>query len=158
MVRGFSQDRVPQPLLRTEFEELLPQFAPDSRHVAFQSDEQGRWEVFVMRFPDGDEKQQVSVNGGIHPRWSPRGDELFYLEDSVVMAVPVEVEPPLRLGTPQPLFDGDVIGRQLRSGYSRPDFPNYSVDIGGRRFVAVRATPDDGEDDSNCLESQAISR
>jgi Tol biopolymer transport system component len=47
--------------------------------VAYQSDESGQLEIYVRRFPDADGLQEISVNGGVHPKWSPKGDELFYV-------------------------------------------------------------------------------
>ena len=66
-----SLDDEPTPFLETAFEELVPQMSPDSEHLVYQSNEEGRWEVFVVGFPNGEGKQKVSVNGGMHPRWSP---------------------------------------------------------------------------------------
>jgi hypothetical protein len=37
--------------------------------VAFESDESGRWEVFVAAFPDFTSKQHVSSGGGVQPQW-----------------------------------------------------------------------------------------
>ena len=48
----------------------------------------------------------ISTDGGQWPRWSPNGDELFYRRGTAMMVVPVELEPPVRPGTPETLFDG----------------------------------------------------
>jgi hypothetical protein len=32
----------------------------------------------VQPFPDGGRRIQVSGDNGVYPRWSPRGDELFF--------------------------------------------------------------------------------
>ncbi len=135
-----SLDAEPVAFLETPFEELLPQMSPDSQHLAYQSNEEGRWEVFVIGFPNAEGKQKVSLNGGIHPRWSPQGDELFYIEGDTLMTVSVETGPSLRLGNPQPLFSGEPIGLQLNPS-ERPDFPNYNVGLDGQRFVAVQVAP-----------------
>ena len=126
--------------LETAFEELVPQMSPDSQHLAYQSNEEGRWEVFVIGFPNAEGKQKVSLSGGIHPRWSPQGDELFYIEGDTLMAVSVETVPSLRLGDAQPLFSGEPIGLQFNPA-NRPDFPNYNVGLDGQRFVAVQVAP-----------------
>ncbi len=57
-----------------------PQFSPDSRYLAYCSEESGRFEVYVQPFPKGDGKRQISHNGGGQPRWSKDGTELFYVE------------------------------------------------------------------------------
>ena len=51
--------------------ELLPQFSPDGRWVAYQSDEEGQWEVFVDAVPDWSNANGKSrLMGGLHPCWS----------------------------------------------------------------------------------------
>src|SRR5437660_637289 len=47
--------------------------SPDGRWLLWVSTESGRSEVYVQRFPEGSGRQQVSVNGGTSPRWSPDG-------------------------------------------------------------------------------------
>ena len=39
-----ANDGTPVSFLETRFEELVPQISPDSRYVAYQSDEQGQWD------------------------------------------------------------------------------------------------------------------
>jgi Tol biopolymer transport system component/predicted Ser/Thr protein kinase len=53
--------------------------SPDGRWLAFNSDESGRTEVYVVPFPSGTGKWQVSVAGGGLPRWRGDGRELYYL-------------------------------------------------------------------------------
>jgi hypothetical protein len=49
--------------------------APFPTPVAFQN------EVFVLPFPVTDgQGTQVSVDGGMHPAWSPDGSELFFFD------------------------------------------------------------------------------
>ena len=67
-----------RPFLKTPFSEGIAQFSPDGRWLAYQSNESGRFEVYVRPFPEGDPKLTVSAEGGFEPMWSPRGGELFY--------------------------------------------------------------------------------
>ena len=60
-------------------DEHSPEFSPNGRWLAYQTDDTGVNEVFVIDFPDGD-RQQVSADGGHSPLWSPSGDELFYVD------------------------------------------------------------------------------
>jgi hypothetical protein len=52
--------------------------SPDGRWLAYQSNESGRYEVYVQPFPEGGRRIQVSTDQGVYPRWSPRGGELFF--------------------------------------------------------------------------------
>ena len=149
-----SAEAEPTPLLQTDFDELVPQISPDSRYLAYQSNELGQWEVFVSRFPSGEDKQVVSINGGMHPRWSAQGNELFYLEGSTLMAVAVETDPDLRMGQPTKLFDGQRIGLNLLVDQGLPDYPNYNVGLDGQRFVAVQFVPSETERASRIVSVQ----
>ena len=50
-------------------------FSPDSKLVAFESADTGRWEVYVQRLGDG-RRVVVSTDGGERPIW--RNDGLFF--------------------------------------------------------------------------------
>jgi Tol biopolymer transport system component len=82
-------------------------FSPDNRFIAYVSDETGRYEIHVRPLSGSSGKTVVSTNGGRWPRWSPLGDELFYMEGTTLMAAPVTLEPSFRPDTPRPLFEGN---------------------------------------------------
>jgi len=75
-------DRTAGPLIATaEYAEQDPRISPDGRWLAYTSNEAGRDEVFVRPFPDVETaKVQVSATGGGGALWSPRGNELFYVD------------------------------------------------------------------------------
>jgi dipeptidyl aminopeptidase/acylaminoacyl peptidase len=89
----------------------------DGKWLAFQSNESGRSEIYVQRFPEGDERQLVSNDGGSQGAyqavWSDDGSELFYQRNSMVMAVPVKQGPGFSVGSPKTLF-----GVTVKSGPS----------------------------------------
>jgi len=58
--------------------EMTPVFSPDGRWFAYVSDESGRVEVYVRAFGEAGGKWQVSEAGGLAPRWSPEGRELYW--------------------------------------------------------------------------------
>ena len=75
------------------FESKDGQFSPDGRWIAYTSDESGKEEVYVARFPEGSNTRKVSVNGGSQPRWRSDGRELFYLSaDDKLMATDVQLQ------------------------------------------------------------------
>jgi hypothetical protein len=69
---------IPEPFLRTPSDERSPAFSPDGRWIAYQSDESGRYEVYVQPFPGPGGKAQISTNGGMFPIWSRNARELFF--------------------------------------------------------------------------------
>ncbi len=120
------------PFLQTPFSEITAAFSPDEKWVAYASNESGRYEVYIRSFPDGGGKQQVSINGGSRPRWSREGGEVFYVEGSTLIAVPVSTHPTLTIGQPQRLFSSEQLGTARW-------ILTYDVTPDGQRFVLPEA-------------------
>jgi eukaryotic-like serine/threonine-protein kinase len=99
-------ERKPIQITRTPFfSEYHARFSPDARWIAYQSDESGRWEIYLQAFQGSGEKRRVSVNGGSQPCWRADGKELFYLSsDSKLVAVAVQPGADLSLGDSHSLF------------------------------------------------------
>jgi Tol biopolymer transport system component len=68
----------PYPWLATPFDERNAKFSPDGRWVAYESDESGRYEIYVAPFPGPGGKRQISTGGGFTARWRADGREIFY--------------------------------------------------------------------------------
>jgi eukaryotic-like serine/threonine-protein kinase len=108
--------RKPEPFLRTPYKEFAAAFSPDGRWLAYQSNDTNRDEIYVRPFPTGDGKWQVSTHGGVNPRWSPDGKELFYLADDTLMVAAITPRPTFQAAAPRALFrhalpwnyDGDL--------------------------------------------------
>ena len=123
-------DRAPVAFLQTEFNEHLGRLSPDGGWLAYVSDESGTNEVYVRRFPSGDRKARVSVNGVNEPRWDGEGRELFYLApDARLMAVTIKLGSNVEIGSTAALFK-TRIGPARNSGFD----VNYTVSRDGRRF------------------------
>ena len=125
-------DRTARPLRNTQAAEMGARFSPDSRWIAFASDEAGAQEVYVTPLGGG-EKTRISVGGGSSPRWRRDGKELFYIggDRRSMMAVPVELGSTFKAGIPERLFTmrTDAASRinQLYTG--------YDVSPDGQRFL-----------------------
>jgi eukaryotic-like serine/threonine-protein kinase len=105
-------DRKPIPVATSLFFEGAGQFSPDGRWVAYQSNESGRMETYVVPFPAGGGKWQVSTNGGISPRWRHDGKELFFVgPDSQMMAATVSSSGlSFAAAPPVALFQTSIVG------------------------------------------------
>ena len=114
----------------------MPVISPNGQFVAYQSNESGDWEVFVTRFFEGKGKWQVSVNGGMHPRWNGAGDELLYVETGtdILMAILVESADVFRMDLPQQLFKVNNASDNMRM---------YDVMPDSQRFVVVQDVEDE---------------
>jgi len=74
----------------------------------------------------------VSRDGGIEPVWSPTGREIFYrsVDGRRMMAVEIDTEPTVSLGTPHVLFEGPyALGSSL--------WADYEVWPDGNEFLMV---------------------
>jgi dipeptidyl aminopeptidase/acylaminoacyl peptidase len=122
-------DRKPVPLLKTAANELMAEFSPDGRWVSYDSDESGRFEVYVQAYPGPGEKKQISTEGGRAAHWNPNGSELFYTAGEQVMSVTFEEGPRLHVGKPRPLFRIGPPAEPLQA------LQHYGVAAHGERFL-----------------------
>jgi hypothetical protein len=112
----------------------LVSMSPDGRWRAYTSEQSGRSEVYLRRFPDAASLSPISSKGGEEPLWSPNGDELFYRNGQEWMVVAIRNGSPLpAIGEPQVLFQGDYLNVPGRS---------YDVMPDGQSFILIRRTPD----------------
>ena len=94
-------------------DERAGQFSPDGKWVAFESNESSRYEIYVQAFPKPGARTVVSTDGGLQPRWSPDGRELYYVTpDARLMAVALRVrdEATIEAASPVPLFQTRISG------------------------------------------------
>jgi serine/threonine protein kinase/Tol biopolymer transport system component len=103
----------PTSYLKTPYDEIHPRLSPNGRHIVYQSNDQGRWNIYLETFPERTQRWQLSPSGGEEGRWSPLGDEVFYLNDNELFAVPISLGAPLQHGAPERLFSGDELGTDL---------------------------------------------
>jgi Tol biopolymer transport system component len=115
--------------------QALARLSRDGRLVAYQSDQDGRAEIYVTTFPRSEARWKVSSNGGTWPKWSER--ELFYWEGNALMAVEFSTEGGFRAGTPRPLFTGAQVGMGAENTMSSYN-PEYDVSADGTRFVVTQ--------------------
>ena len=99
-----------EPLLATDAEEGAPTISPDGGWLAYHSDQTGRREIYIQRFPELGGREQVSTGRGMDPVWTADGRGLFFRSGRArppaeVSVVPIETEPELMIGTPVVLFE-----------------------------------------------------
>jgi serine/threonine protein kinase len=135
-------DRKPFPVVQTNFDERDAQFSPDGKWIAYQSNESGRFDIYVQPFPGpGRRWGPISTNGGAQVRWRHDGKELFYIGlDERLMAVSFQLASngqALETGTPVPLFRTRVGGAAGpgSGGVQGTDRQQYAVSANGQRFL-----------------------
>ena len=106
---------------------------PDGRWIAYNSNSADRAEIYIAPFRGREsrpgEQRQISVNGGLLPRWRPDGKQLFYIApDQRLMSVDLTLAgETLTVGMPRRLFGPLVVGRGFL----------YDVSADGQQFLAV---------------------
>jgi len=122
-------NRNPVPVLQQSFAEDQAQFSPDGRWIAYRSNQSGMREIYIGPFPGPGGPRQVSTRGGIQPRWSRDGRELFYIEpDNRLMSVPISDTQTMEFGPATLLFTarfGNLNNAQMA----------YDVTSDGQRFI-----------------------
>jgi Tol biopolymer transport system component len=137
------ENKKPFPVAQTSANEGWGEFSPDGRWVAYQSNESGRFEIYVRTFPRAEGKWLVSVAGGTQPRWRRDGKELFYVApDGHLMAVSLTADKTgrtLEVGKAVPLFRPNLLTASsagvvtIASGPK----PQYAVGADGRFLLIV---------------------
>jgi serine/threonine-protein kinase len=123
-------------IVGTEADDWAPAFSPDGRYIAYTSDREGKFQVYVRPYPDNDWVRKISDDFGEEPIWSPKGDELFYRNGDKWMVVSISTKPEFEPGTPQVLFEGP---------YNNVPDLSYDVAPDGQRFLVLRPQYDDSQ-------------
>jgi eukaryotic-like serine/threonine-protein kinase len=130
-----QSDSHPLILAQTQATEDQGQFSPDGHWVAYTSNESGQSEIYVIPFPPAPNQGRwvVSRGGGVMPRWRRDGKELFFISpDWKMMAVDVSTNPTFQSGTPQALFDTEMVDTGIRTGPM-----SWDIAPDGKRFLII---------------------
>jgi hypothetical protein len=134
----------PFPVVQGPFRKDEPQFSYDGKWLAYTSDESapGKFEVYVISFPKGDQKRKVSIDGGGQPRWGKDSRELFFRKVSHYMVVDFVPGPTIDSGVPREMFLPPTGGNGNVSS-SDPTRHQWFATGDGQRFL-VRMPPGSG--------------
>jgi serine/threonine protein kinase len=126
-----GEKKEPISFLKAAFGVSHGQFSPDGRWVVYQSNESGKWEIYVAPFPGPGGNWKISTTGGSEPRWRRDGKELYYLaRDGKLMAAEVKPGATFEAGTAAALFQ-----MRRREHISAADLFSYDVAADGQRFL-----------------------
>ena len=124
-------DGEPYPFVNSAANESSAAFSRNGKWLAYQSDESGRAEIYVQPFPGPGKRVLISTSGGKEPVWSRDGRELFYRQDTALMAVAVETYNGFEASRPTLLFDGPL--QADTAGHA-----SYDVSPDGQKFLMIR--------------------
>jgi len=123
-------DSKPKALYSSSFLKDEFHLSPDGKLIAFGENRTGRWEVFVASFPSFHSIKEVSVAGGVQPRWRGDGRELFFIDpEGKMMSATVELGSSPTISVPRKLFDTGLV--------PDPTINQYAVTDNGRKFLVL---------------------
>ena len=136
-ILSLKDDKKPLPFSQTGFNERDGRFSPNTRWVAYTSNQSGQDQVYI-RSISASGIWQISRDGGREPRWRRDGKELFFLSpEGKMMAVTLEeTANAIQAGLPAELFDAR---RPFLEGVGDNSRNNYDVTPDGQRFLIVQA-------------------
>jgi len=127
-----------KPFVATPAIEDEPRISPDGGYAAYVSDESGRRELYLTRFPSAEGKWQISTGGATDPRWDPRGGRLYFLQGVDLMEVEFSTLPAVKFGAPRKLFTVEGIEPSSYWVY------RFVVSPDGQRFLFPRTIVPEG--------------
>jgi serine/threonine-protein kinase len=122
-------------VVATKADEFNPAVSPDGQWLAFASDESGRNEVYLTRFPEGGARQQVSTDGGSSPVWAHDGRTLYFRNaKGMIIATDVDLARPSPAAASRPLFDASRY-------YFDANGRSFGITPSGGAFLFVKPPP-----------------
>lgn len=126
------RDKSITPFAASEYSESFPEFSPDGRWIAYNSNEDGRSEVYVCPSSGTGETIKVSREGGGAPLWARSGKQIFYRRNIDQMwTVDIQTEPYLSAGKPRFLFEKKGLSASAPSR-------GYDISLDDQRFLMVK--------------------
>jgi Tol biopolymer transport system component len=124
------------PFLQSTADERNPQLSPDGRWIAYSSNSSSRSEIYIRPFPSGPGLIQVSVNGGVFPRWRGDGKALYFMSlvslgNLMVVDLNVRGAEIAKAADPSVVFQTGFLDSAHTGGNSHA----YAVAANGQRFL-----------------------
>lgn len=139
----------PSTLLENDFNKDEFRVSPDSRWIAYNSDETGRSEIYAASFPNFDKRRQVSNSGGAIPRWRNDMREMYYMQlDGSLMAVDIRAGEGLETSAPRVLFKTE--------GPVSSVLDQYDVTADGKTFLLIENEDNAVSPPINLIISRAV--
>jgi Tol biopolymer transport system component len=128
---------ITKPFVKTKFQEFGPVFSPDGRWIAYASDEQGKYDIYVQSYPQTGKRWQISSENGHEPIWSVKTQEIYYwmYEENVMkwMAVSYTDTPIFNSERPRELFRRDFLDISGRG---------WDISPSDQRFLLLKGRQD----------------
>ena len=113
-----------------KFSSRIAAISPNNKYIAYQGEESGKNEIYVVPFKSPGSKTQVSINGGIRPLWSLDGKILYYFENEKLMKVSVNTGPQFSADAPKEVFSAKDY--YIETGHF------YALEPGTNNFIMLK--------------------
>ena len=133
---GTGSDRKRKPVIATPANNQAAGVSPDGKWIAYISDENGKYQVYVRQFMREGGRWLVSTGFALGPRWASNS-ELVYrdLESNALIAATLEFGPTVRVTERESLFSHLPY---LNTAVGAVD---YDVSRDGQRFLMMKRAP-----------------
>jgi dipeptidyl aminopeptidase/acylaminoacyl peptidase len=129
-VRLSGNDRTPVPIVAGPALEQMPRLSPDGKWLAYQSNESGRFEVYVQPYPAGGRPAKASEGGGNEPMWGRSGRALYYRTPEGIVSVAVTTGAAFSIGERKLVLPGTYT--------TDPSHQNYDISLDGTQFLVLK--------------------
>jgi serine/threonine-protein kinase len=123
-------DRKPRPLLTTNADEREAKFSPDSRWLAYASNETGQDQIYIRSVGEVSGRKQLSSDGGTAPIWAPNNRDIYFLKGEQLLTVSIDGEGN-PTGRDRVLFTAPT----YQDARINPDGSDYGIMPDGQHFV-----------------------
>jgi len=131
-LQGLGKEAVSLPhLIQSTREQGSPDASPDTKWLAYTSDESGSSAVWVSGLPPKDPPIRVSPAGCELPRWSPRGDGFYFRCGQRWFWVPLKPSETGPFAAPEFVLEGD---------YLNVPGAEYAVSADGSRLLLLQGS------------------
>ncbi len=129
-----SAGRVEQ-LTHADGSDLAPAWSPDRRWIAFQSNRDGNWEIYVMR-ADGTDTRRLTDDDARdgEPGWSPDGKQIVFTRNGLLFAMSTDGRHEHSLENPGEWPSWSPLGNELA----------HDVPYGDHDYAVVITAPGQG--------------
>ena len=131
------RDTTPRTLVSSPSLEYGPRISPDGRWIAYASNQDGPFQVYVQPFPPTGPRYQVSDVSGSSPLWSRDGQRIYYVGEGSLMVATIRSTPDFVVLSRAPVHGTEHFA------IGAPVHANYDVTADGRHLLLIKPLQSD---------------
>jgi Tol biopolymer transport system component len=112
--------------------EVVTDISPDSRWMAYYSEESGTREAYIRSYPDARTSVRVSSGGAGFAQWSADGKELYYQQGATMLMSRLAVD-----AAGVHVLSRDTVSKQMTLNRGLDERTGFGVSVDGKRFLGL---------------------